>query len=73
MPDAYSVSVALLESSAVGPYDWKEFCAGFRVVHPTLENCVEAGVVHLPHRWDLKQVELIRDVPDVSRTGVIAG
>ena len=72
MPDAYSVSVALLESSALGPYDWREFCAGFRVVHPTVENCVEAGVVHLPHRWDLKHTEVGQHAPDVGGTGAVA-
>lgn len=51
MPDSYSISVGLLESSALGPYDWKEFCAGFRVARPGRDNFTETGLIFLPQRW----------------------
>jgi lipopolysaccharide transport system ATP-binding protein len=54
MPDSYSVSVALLESTALGPYDWKEFCVGFRMHHPSMEESFEGGMVYLPHSWDFQ-------------------
>ena len=51
MPDAYSISVALLESTALGPYDWNEFCAGFRIHDPSMQDSYEGGMVYLPHSW----------------------
>ncbi len=54
MPDAYSISVALLESTALGPYDWNEFCAGFRVHDPESNDSYEGGIVYLPHAWSFQ-------------------
>ena len=53
-PGSYSVSAGLLETGAIGRYDWKEFCAGFKVHHREQRQQVESGVVYVPHRWQVK-------------------
>ena len=53
LPNSYSVSVRILDSTAIAILERKEFWKRFQVADPGLSTGVENGLFYMPHRWTM--------------------